>query len=35
MNNTAAYGGDISGNMFETGGPFSWGMPAMPGLIIA
>lgn len=29
------YGGDISGNMFETGGPFSWGMPAMPGLIIA
>lgn len=35
MNNTAAYGGDISDNMFETGGPFSWGMPAMPGLIIA
>lgn len=34
MNNTAAYGGDISGNMFETGGPFSWGMPAIPGLII-
>lgn len=35
MNNTTAYGGDISDNMFETGGPFSWGMPAMPGLIIA
>ena len=35
INNTAAYGGDISGNMFETGGPFSWGMPAMPSLIIA
>lgn len=34
-NNTAAYGGDISGNMFETGGPLSWRMPAMPGLIIA
>lgn len=25
----------ISGNMFETGGPFSQGMSAMPGLIIA
>lgn len=25
----------ISGNMFGTGGPFSWGMPAMTGLIIA
>ena len=25
----------ISGNMFETGGPFSWGMPAISGLIIA
>ena len=25
----------ISGNMFETGGPFSQGMPAMPSLIIA
>lgn len=33
--NTAAYGGDISGNTFAGGGPFSWGMPAMPGLIIA
>lgn len=35
MNNITAYGGDISGNMFETGGPFSWGMPAIPSLIIA
>ena len=35
MNNNAAYGGDISGNTFAGGGPFSWGMPAMPGLIIA
>lgn len=25
----------ISGNMFRTGGPFSWGMSTMPGLIIA
>ena len=25
----------ISGNMFGTGGPFSWGMPAISGLIIA
>lgn len=35
INNTTAYSGDISGNMFETGGPFLQGMPAMPGLIIA
>ena len=25
----------ISGNMFETGGPFSWRIPAIPSLIIA
>lgn len=34
MNDTSAYGSDISGNMFETGGSFQ-GLPAIPGLIIA
>lgn len=35
MSNTAAYGGNISSNMFKTGGPFSWGMPTIPRLILA
>lgn len=34
INNTVAYGGDINCNIFETGGPFSLGIPAIPGLII-
>lgn len=35
MNNNAAYGGYISSNTFAGGGPFSWGMPAIPRLILA